>query len=122
MDKLEKVVNELEITKKKPKKEVTEANKVEITSEQEMVEQPLENIVSDYYQDMEIVQIALKDSYLPSALVKAGLFRSNAEARLHLRNAGIVLNGSLTKNSDATNFSENFEVEFERKKYQFFVI
>jgi hypothetical protein len=84
-------------------------------------EQPIENKAA-IYKLVPTHIITVKDNYLPNALVKAGLFKNNAEARNYIRTEGVMLNGKLNKNNDATNHSSNFEVDIDSTKYQFFVV
>lgn len=70
----------------------------------------------------EIKMISVKDNYLPSVLVKLKICENNAQARKMIRGQGIMLNDNLTKNTDATNNSEQFEIEIDKQKYQIFLV
>jgi len=49
-----------------------------------------------------------KDTYLPYVLVRLGIFTNNADARNHIHESGVILNGKECRDSSATSFSENF--------------
>lgn len=66
--------------------------------------------------------VSVRDSYLPGVLVRLGLFSDNRAARRHIRDEGIKLNDKIVSCPDATNQSSNFEITFDGKVYQIFVI
>lgn len=85
--------------------------------------QPTHNVsVSPYVDEEEVKQIPIKDIYLPNILVKLCLFKNNAEARVSIRNNGIILNDVITHDCDATNECSNCEVKFGNIRYQIFKV
>lgn len=71
---------------------------------------------------VEPVYIGVKDNYLPHALVKIKLCENNAEARKYIRSEGVILNGNLTHDTDATNESNNFELNIKGDVYLIFLL
>lgn len=68
----------------------------------------------------ETYKVVTPSSYLPNCLVRVGLFESNATARKHIRESGILFNGNITNNPDVANDSTNFDVVYEDNMYRFF--
>ena len=66
--------------------------------------------IDDYKAIMYKNTFAVKDTYLPNVLVKLGLFIGNADARKHIREQGVILNGKLTNDVEATTQSSNFSI------------
>jgi len=80
----------------------------------ETISQPYPNIYENHR--------GVKDTYLPHVLCLLDFFKLNHEARHHIRTHGILLNGKVTYDVDATTESSNFIIQWGDKEYQIFKI
>ena len=70
-------------------------------------------------------QAGVKDTYLPSVLVKLGICENNVAARIHIREVGVLINGVETHSCDATTEGlkmEQFELTVDEEVYDIFLI
>ena len=51
-------------------------------------------------EELKLIPVRIKANYLPNLLVKLGEFWANSEARKHIRNVGLDINGDVIRDID----------------------